>query len=100
MVSFIGLGISRVVARVLTEQTMEKEMDPARALDWLRKQDFQTILGSRTMRSEVERTLANALDSPLSSRPLTGQARARPGARQALKEKRSHVSSVRTPLKH
>lgn len=60
MVSFVSLGLSRVVARILTDRTMEKDMDEGRALAWLRSQDLSILLGSSLMRAEVERVLANA----------------------------------------
>jgi hypothetical protein len=61
MVSFVGLGVSRVTARVLTEQAMDKEMDQARALQWLKTQNLSSIVGSEIMRADIERALANAL---------------------------------------
>lgn len=60
MVSFVGLGLSRVVARVLTERAADKDMDEARALAWLRSQDLDAVLGSGLMRADVDRALANA----------------------------------------
>lgn len=63
MVSFVGLGVSRITARVLTEQAMDKDMDQARALQWLRTQNLATIVGSEVMRADIERALANALST-------------------------------------
>lgn len=61
MISLIGLGISRVTARELTEENLDKDMDTLAALGWLRKQDLESVLPSSLMREEVERVLrANA----------------------------------------
>lgn len=60
MISFVGLGISRFVASFLTERTLDKRMDEARALAWLRDQDLDALLGSGLMRADVRRALANA----------------------------------------
>lgn len=53
MVSFIGAGISRVTARVLTDAAMDKDMDTEAALRWLRDQNLRAVLSSPLMRDEV-----------------------------------------------
>jgi superfamily II DNA or RNA helicase len=58
MVSFIGLGISRVTARELTDAAMNKDMDQTQALEWLRGQNLETLIASRLMRLDAERALA------------------------------------------
>lgn len=60
MVSFVGLGISRFVASFLTDQTLDKRMDEATALAWLKGQNLDAMLGSGLMRLDVQRALANA----------------------------------------
>ncbi|MBR0683354.1 DEAD/DEAH box helicase [Roseomonas eburnea] len=57
MISFLGIGITRVTARALTHEAMDKNMDMAAALKWLRDQAMDTLLSSRLMREEVERAL-------------------------------------------
>lgn len=57
MVSFIGAGISRVTARVLTDVAMDKDMDIVAAIKWLRGQDLRSILSSDLMRAEVDLAL-------------------------------------------
>lgn len=59
MVSFVGLGISRVTARTLTESAMDKDMDQGRALAWLREQNLETLIPIGIMRAEAERALTN-----------------------------------------
>ncbi len=60
MISFVGLGISRFVASFLTDRTLDKRMDEAQALAWLRDQDLDAMLGAGLMRADVQRALANA----------------------------------------
>ncbi len=57
MVSFIGIGISRVTARALTDSAMDKSMDMQTAISWLRAQNVESVLPSLLMREEVERAL-------------------------------------------
>jgi hypothetical protein len=57
MVSFIGLGISRVTARELTDSAMDKNMDTPATINWLRGQNLEALLPSLLMREEVERAL-------------------------------------------
>lgn len=59
MVSFVGLGISRVTARTLTDSAMDKDMDEARALAWLREQNLETLIPLGIMRAEAERAILN-----------------------------------------
>ncbi len=61
MISFINLGVSRMTARTLTELLMDKEMGPTAALEWLKRQDIQTIASSPIVRADIERALANAI---------------------------------------
>lgn len=60
MISLMSTGISRVTARVLTDESIDKEMDTASALDWLRSQNLGLLLSSTLMREEAERALRNA----------------------------------------
>lgn len=60
MVSFIGAGISRVTARMLTDSSMDKDMDMPAAIRWLRGQDLKSLLSSPLMREEVELALRNS----------------------------------------
>ncbi|TXM73130.1 DEAD/DEAH box helicase [Methylobacterium sp. WL69] len=60
MISFVGLGISRFVASTLTDRTLNKRMDQAQALVWLRDQDLEAMLGTGLMLADVHRALANA----------------------------------------
>lgn len=61
MVSFIGAGISRVTARVLTDAAMDKDMDTPTAMRWLRAQDLEPLLPSPLMRDEVQLALRGAV---------------------------------------
>lgn len=67
MVSFIGMGISRVTARVLNDQAMEKGMNPEAALRWLGAQNLEAQIASPLMRSEAERALRNNAQPQLRS---------------------------------
>jgi hypothetical protein len=60
MVSLIGLGMSRLTARILTDATIEKEMDQAAALLWLRTQDINALIASSVVREDIQRAIANA----------------------------------------
>jgi hypothetical protein len=57
MISLIGMGISRVTARVLTDSTMSKDMDQAEALAWLREQNIEALVTSPLMQADILRAL-------------------------------------------
>jgi len=60
MISFINLGLSRMTARLLSELSMDKEMGPITALQWLRSQTISSIAASPLVRNDIERALANS----------------------------------------
>lgn len=57
MISFIGLGLSRLTARMLTDKVMDKEMGPQAALQWLRSQDLNDLPASSFVRADIQRAL-------------------------------------------
>ena len=60
MISFIALGLSRHTAKELMEFTVEKEMDPAAALKWLRQENFDSRIASPIVRQDIVRVLESA----------------------------------------
>jgi hypothetical protein len=60
MISFINLGVSRMTARMLSELSMDKEMGPTAALQWLKAQDIPSIATSPLIQADIERALTNA----------------------------------------
>ncbi|MBB4010280.1 DEAD/DEAH box helicase [Allorhizobium taibaishanense] len=60
MISFIALGLSRHTAKELMEFTVEKEMDPATALKWLRQENFDSRIASPMVRQDIVRVLESA----------------------------------------
>jgi len=57
MISFIGLGLSRISARRLSEKAVHQNMEPAEAKAWARKQDLDVLGLSPIIVDEVRRTL-------------------------------------------
>jgi hypothetical protein len=57
MISFIGLGLSRISARRLSEKAVHQNMDPAEAKAWARKQNLDVLGLSPIIADEVRRTL-------------------------------------------
>lgn len=60
MISLIALGLSRHTAKELMEFTVEKEMDPATALKWLRQENFDSRIASPIVRQDITRVLEHA----------------------------------------
>ncbi|MES2055996.1 MAG: DEAD/DEAH box helicase [Pseudomonadota bacterium] len=60
MISFIALGLSRMAARMLTDEAVDKEMGPVEALRWLRRQNVEAMIGSPIVRADIERALLNS----------------------------------------
>jgi hypothetical protein len=59
MISLISLGLSRLTARMLMDHTINKDMDPAMALRWLRGQNIEAIVASSIVREDISRALTN-----------------------------------------
>ena len=54
MISFISLGISRVTAMKLNEQSARKDMDHIAAKEWLRSRPLETLGLSALLLAEVK----------------------------------------------
>jgi len=61
MISFIALGLSRHTARLLTNESVDKEMTPVQALQWLRRQDINQLVSSSIIRADIERALLTSV---------------------------------------
>lgn len=60
MISFIAMGLSRLTARILTDEAVNKEMGPSEALTWLRGQEIEALIRSPMVRADIERALLNS----------------------------------------
>jgi superfamily II DNA/RNA helicase len=60
MISFMSLGLSRLTARLLARDNIDKDMSPAAALKWLRELNIDSLEVSPIVRSDIIRALANA----------------------------------------
>jgi hypothetical protein len=59
MISFMSLGISRVTAMKLNEQSARKDMDQVAAKEWLRSRPLETLGLSALLLAEVEAVINN-----------------------------------------
>ncbi|MER9002100.1 hypothetical protein NKI15_00475 [Mesorhizobium sp. M0862] len=59
MISFINIGLSRLTARTLTDELIDKNMGLAEVLTWLRAQNLDDIVTSEIIRSDIRRALLN-----------------------------------------
>lgn len=58
MISLMGLGLSRVTASRLADETLEQDLEPGAARQWLGALDLDKVNISRILADDVRRTIA------------------------------------------
>jgi len=58
MISLMSLGLSRVTASRLADETLEQDLEPGAARQWLGALDLNKVNISRILADDVRRTIA------------------------------------------